>query len=112
MEVIFIMENFDRDSLREIYEKERKNKAEKRGSLFITIIIIMIFAFGGIFYVKTAKPLLFEKAVSCITQMKQKTLETISDGLTEKITDEQKAPTGDMLRSGDTLLKTDDYEKV
>lgn len=87
------MEN---NTLRDIYNSQ---KTSKRGSVFITLLIIAIFLFSAIFYIKTSKPELYNKAVSCVkTVLENRSLETVSDKIYESVT-----PTGDMLRTADTL---------
>lgn len=100
------MENYTRESLREVYESQKNERREKRGSILITILIIAIFAASAVFYVKTAKPELYSKAVSCIkSAFADGSLETVSDKLFEKVTPETTAaaPAGDMLRSAETF---------
>lgn len=71
------MENYSKDTLRSVLNQRKK---EKRGSVFITVLIIFIFALGGLFYVKTSCPDIFSKAVSCVkgyfTQEKDKPEDT------------------------------------
>lgn len=59
------MENYTRESLRDLYYERSKPK----GSAIWTLVIIAIFAFACIFYVKTSKPDLYQKAVSCINEV-------------------------------------------
>ena len=100
------MENYTRESLREVYESQKNARREKRGSLLITLLIIAIFAASAVFYVKTAQPELYSKAVSCVKSVfKDGSLETVSDKLFEKVSTEEtsSAPSGDMLRSAETF---------
>ena len=86
----FFMDSFDRDTLRGLYESDRKNEASRRGSVFVTVLIIMIFVFCGIFYLKTAKPDIYNAALECIKSALPKGQEGA-------------APTGEMLRAASEL---------
>lgn len=59
------MENYTRDSLRDLYNSKEK----PRGSALWTLVIIAIFLIAGVFYVKTSKPDLYQKAVDCISEV-------------------------------------------
>ena len=53
------MEEYTRNSLRELRKAEtelRRKKRKQNGSIFITILIILLFLGAGIFYVITTKP--------------------------------------------------------
>ncbi len=56
------MDEYTRDSLRELRKNERVSKQKKRkrsGSILITILIILLFLGAGFFYLSTAKPAWF-----------------------------------------------------
>ena len=54
------MEDYHRDSLREMRRMEREGQyrepERKRGSVFITLLIILLFLAAGGFYLKTEHP--------------------------------------------------------
>lgn len=109
------MEEYTRDSFRAIRDEMARAEEKKRGSVFITIVIIAIFAAAGIFYIKTAKPQLWQNAVQYIQNVSVggKSLETISKSLFKKASDEQggkdeQKPTENTAgESGDMLLTAD-----
>lgn len=109
------MEEYTRDSFRAIRDEMARAKKNKRGSVFITIVIIAIFAAAGSFYIKTAKPALWQSAVQYIQNVSVggKSLETISKSLFEKASDgqddknEQKPTENTSGESGDMLLTAD-----
>ncbi len=57
------MEEYTRDSLRELRRGEQQAQQVRRekGSKFITFLIILLFLAAGIFYLATAKPAWLEK---------------------------------------------------
>lgn len=57
------MEEYTRDSLRQIRRGEQQAMQERRekGSKFITFLILLLFLAAGIFYLATAKPAWLEK---------------------------------------------------
>ncbi|MBQ8606441.1 MAG: M23 family metallopeptidase [Clostridia bacterium] len=82
------------ENLREVLEQNERRRAERRGSVFMSVLIILIFAIGAIFYVKTAKPQLFTAAVQCVKEVYQ--------DITKKDTPPPETQTL-TLRSADTL---------
>lgn len=52
------MEGYHRNSLRELRRSEQEEQWEtrKKGSRFITFLIILLFLFAGGFYLSTARP--------------------------------------------------------
>lgn len=93
------------ENLRELLEESEKKRAEKRGSIFMTILIIFVFVIGIVFYIKTAKPEFFDKAVNCIKDMAGKTMQTVSEGISQskKQEESEQKPEGTILRSAETL---------
>ena len=87
------------ESLREIFEKNETERKNRRGSVFVTVLIILIIAFTAAFYIKTSKPILFEKAKACVM--------TVLDGFSD--TPPPESAQGAVLRSADTFLKEDGY---
>ena len=57
------MEEYTRDSLRELRRGEQQAQQVRRekGSKFITFLILLLFLAAGIFYLATAKPAWLEK---------------------------------------------------
>lgn len=127
------MEEYTRDSFRAICDEMAHAQQQRRGSVFITILIILIFAAAGIFYIKTSKPQLWNSAVGYIKNISVggKSLETIGSALFDKASQEKSeqekeetppqttentaGESGDMLLTADNLsfdylsepLKTD-----
>ena len=115
------MEEYTRDSFRAIRDEMAHAQQQRRGSVFITILIIIIFAAAGVFYVKTSKPQLWNSAVEYIKNISVggKSLETIGSALFNKASqdkaeqDKEEAPpqttentageSGDMLLTADNL---------
>lgn len=60
------MEEYHRDSLRELRRAaaEQERPAKGKGSLFVTLLIILLFLAAGGFYLKTEHPELLEKYFS------------------------------------------------
>jgi len=50
------MEEYHRDSLRELRRMAEEKPVRKRGSVFVTLLIILLFLAAGGFYLKTARP--------------------------------------------------------
>ena len=52
------MEEYHRDSLRELrrMEQETARKPVKKGSILVTLLIVVLFLAAGWFYLKTARP--------------------------------------------------------
>ena len=105
------MEGYTRDSFRAIRDEMERAKQQKRGSVFITIIIVMIFLTAGIFYIKTSKPQLWNSAVQYIKSVSVggKSLETISHAIFDKANEsgEQQPTENTAGESGDMLLTAD-----
>ena len=80
------MEEYTRDSFRAIRDEMAHAQQQRRGSVFITILIILIFTAAGIFYIKTSKPQLWNSAVAYIKNISVggKSLETIGSTLLTK----------------------------
>ena len=55
---------------------------KERGSVIVTLIIILLFVGAGAFYIKTSHPALYKKAVSCI---KSGSLETVSSNVYDSV---------------------------
>ena len=70
------MEEYHRDSLREYrrMEREKPEKPLRKGSFFITLIIVVLFAAAGVFYLKTAQPALFEKYFCSLKSWKEQAI--------------------------------------
>lgn len=97
------MENYTRESIRSFREAARV-KQKQRGSVIITFIIIAIFLFSFVFYIKTSRPELYSKAVAVIKELRQTTLETVSDGIYEKATTENESgESGEILKPAENL---------
>lgn len=109
------MEGYTRDSFRAIRDEMERAEQQKRGSVFITLLIIVIFLAAGIFYIKTSKPQLWNCAVQYIKSVSVggKSLETISNTLFNKakdnknVQDEQQPTENTAGESGDMLLTAD-----
>ncbi len=50
------MEGYHRDSLRELRRMAEQQPEPRKGSRFITLLIILLFLAAGGFYIKTAEP--------------------------------------------------------
>lgn len=50
------MEEYHRDSLRELRRMAEEKPERKKGSVFVTLLIILLFLAAGGFYLKTARP--------------------------------------------------------
>lgn len=85
------MEEYTRDSFRAIRDEMAHAQQQRRGSVFITILIILIFTAAGIFYIKTSKPQLWNSAVAYIKNISVggKSLETIGSTLFDKASQEK-----------------------
>ena len=59
--------------------------------------------FSGVFYIKTAQPELYAKAVSFIKSLKESSLETVSDTVYEGLTENESGESGEMLRAAENL---------
>ena len=66
------MEEYHRDSLRELrrMERETEHLPRKRGSILITLVIVALFLAAGVFYFKTEKPELFQKYLDTLKSWK------------------------------------------
>lgn len=51
-----MMEEYHRDSLRELRRMAEEKPEQKKGSFFVTLLIILLFLAAGGFYLKTAQP--------------------------------------------------------
>ena len=95
--------DFFMESLREIFEKNENERKSRRGSVFVTMLIILIIAFTAVFYLKTSEPMLFEKAKQCI-------MTVISDLKNPPPPDGSSAA---VLRSADTLFSGgENFEEI
>ena len=65
------MQNYSKDSLRKLYEKQKQQKAKKRGSVFISVLIVAVFILSFVFYIKTSNPHILSKIVDCFEKVKQ-----------------------------------------
>ena len=77
------MENYTRDSLREVYNR---TKTTTRGSFLVSVLIALIFAGACVFYLKTAQPEIYSKAVACISAAVEK-VKTAGEAAQEKPVD-------------------------
>ncbi len=92
------------ENLREALLERRLKKAEKRGSVFVTVLIILIFAIGGVFYLKTAKPDIYNAAVECIKNIGYETVQKLNNNQNDLQTENSnEKPEGELLRSADDL---------
>lgn len=99
------MEGYHRDSLRELRRMAEQRPEPKKGSRFITLLIVLLFLAAGGFYLKTAEPDWFrgyfesvavseklaewkEEALSVFRQEEGDVTETVDGALAEQ---EQKA---------------------
>ena len=110
------MEDYTRSTFRAIRDEITKAERQRRGNIFITLLIVALFAAAGVFYVKTAQPLLWSKATNYIKNVTVggKSLETIAGTLFERADapQEQREPPAETENksgeSGDMLLTADD----
>ncbi len=73
------MEQYDRQTLRGLREEMDRKKREKRGSFFVTIIILLIFLGAGAFYIKTSKPELWQNTINRIKTLASSTVQTVQN---------------------------------
>lgn len=91
------MEEYHRDSLRELrrMEREMPEKPLRKGSFFITLLIVALFLTAGFFYLKTEKPLLLdrwfgalkswkEQAISVFEPQESNVQQTVDEALAEQ----------------------------
>lgn len=74
---------------------------KQKGSFFVTLVIIAIFAFAGVFYIKTSKPELYSTAITFVKGIIAK-----SEGLAEvnkEVYDAVKTPQGEILSSAEDI---------
>lgn len=50
------MEEYHRDSLRELRRMAEEKPERNRGSVFVTLLIVLLFLAAGGFYIKTSQP--------------------------------------------------------
>ena len=50
------MEEYHRDSLRELRRMAEEKPERNRGSVFVTLLILLLFLAAGGFYIKTSQP--------------------------------------------------------
>ncbi len=79
-------------------------KTKERGSFFVTLIIIALFMFAAVFYIKTSQPQLYSKAMSFVKEtFSQKSgLAEVNADVYDAVTDE-KNPSGEILSSADRV---------
>lgn len=112
--------DYTRDSFKSIRDELEREREKKRGSTLITVLIIIIFAAAGIFYIKTSKPQLWHAAANYIKSAAagEKSLVTVGKRLFEKAqteagpksedgahteTENSAGESGDMLMTADNL---------
>ena len=74
---------------------------KQKGSFAVTLVIIAIFAFAGVFYLKTSQPQIYSAAV---TFVKEKI--TKAKGLSEvtaEVSDAVSTPQGEILSSAEDI---------
>ena len=74
---------------------------QQKGSFLVTLIIIALFIFAGVFYVKTSKPEIYQSAVAFVKGVIAKT-EGLSEVNTE-VYDALKTPKGEILSSAEDI---------
>lgn len=74
---------------------------KQRGSFLVTLIIIALFMFAAVFYIKTSKPEIYDTVVAFVKQAIAKT-----EGLSEvnaEVYDAVKTPQGEILSSAEDI---------
>lgn len=74
---------------------------KQKGSLAVTLLIIAIFAFAGVFYIKTSQPKLYSAAVTFVKEKISR-----AKGLSEvnaEVYDAVKTPQGEILSSAEDI---------
>ncbi len=74
---------------------------KQKGSFFVTLIIIAIFVFSAVFYIKTSQPELYSAAITFVKETITK-----AKGLSEvnaEVFDAVKAPKGEILSSAEDI---------
>ncbi len=74
---------------------------QQKGSFFVTLIIIALFLFAGVFYIKTSKPEIYDTAIAFVKNVIAKT-----EGLAEvnaEVYDAVKTPQGEILSSAEDI---------
>lgn len=72
------MEEYNRDSLRELRRMAEEKPERRRGSFFVTLLIVLLFLAAGGFYLKTSQPELLERYFNS-TAVEQKLTEWKDD---------------------------------
>ncbi len=74
---------------------------QQKGSFLVTLIIIAIFMFAGVFYIKTSQPALYETAVAFVKEKvtKAKTLSQVNAEVYDAVT----TPKGEILSSAEDI---------
>ncbi len=98
------MERYTREDIRSLRQAAEVSQKQK-GSVFVTVLIILIFMGCGVFYIKTSHPEIIDSAVNYIKNLdfSKKTLETVSDMLYEGATENQSGESGEILKSAENL---------
>ncbi len=74
---------------------------QQKGSFLVTLIIIALFMFAGVFYIKTSKPEIYDSAIAFVKNVIAKT-----EGLSEvnaEVYDAIKTPQGEILSSAEDI---------
>lgn len=94
------------ESFKELRDELERERRHSHGSRALTVIIILIFLAAGAFYLKTAKPELWQKAAAYVKSVTagSKSLAALSEGLSETAPPEPENTSGE---SGEMLLTAD-----
>lgn len=92
------MEEYHRDSLREMRRLEQQGQTEaqkSKGSVFITLLIILLFLAAGGFYIKTEQPSWFSRSAV------EQTLQSWKDDIAAVFSNQEAA---DVQQTVDSVL--------
>ena len=93
------------ESFKELRDELERERRRSHGSRAVTVIIILIFIAAGVFFVKTAKPELWQKAAAYVKSVTEggKSLATLTEPEPEPKPENDTGESGDMLLTADNL---------